>query len=211
MQKIAIHSVPRSGSTWLGEIFNSSPVVKYCFQPLFSYKLKDYLDEFSDKASIEIFFRSLLETSDEFICQNLQREMGALTSFRKSASITHVVYKEVRYHHILKNLIEKDKELRLILLVRDPIEVMNSWINSPREFDPSWSINDQLNTAPLKNLGQKENFFGLNAKRNALGFRTNRVSQLDSFEERDLIKGDFNNYGLEIRLLNKYKIRNKDV
>ncbi len=55
------------------------------------------------------------------------------------------------------------------------------------------------------------NFFGLNAKRNALGFRTNRVSQVDSFEERDLIKGDFNNYGLEIRLLNKYKIRNKDA
>ena len=55
------------------------------------------------------------------------------------------------------------------------------------------------------------NFFGLNAKRNALGFRTNRVSQIDSFEERDLIKGDFNNYGIEIRLLNKYKIRNKDA
>ena len=39
------------------------------------------------------------------------------------------------------------------------------------------------------------NFFGLNAKRKSLGFRSNRVDQIDPFEERDLIFGDFNNYG----------------
>ena len=52
-------------------------------------------------------------------------------------------------------------------------------------------------------------FFGLNASRNALGFRTNRVSQIDAMEERDLIKGEFNNFGFEIRFLNNYKIFNK--
>ena len=54
-------------------------------------------------------------------------------------------------------------------------------------------------------------FFGLNAKRNALGFRTNRVSQIDPFEERDLIKGEFNNFGFEVRILNNSKIFNKRV
>ena len=49
-------------------------------------------------------------------------------------------------------------------------------------------------------------FFGLNASRNALGFRTNRVSQIDAMEERDLIKGEFNNFGFEIRFLNNYKL-----
>ena len=52
-------------------------------------------------------------------------------------------------------------------------------------------------------------FFGLNASRDALGFRTNRVSQIDAMEERDLIKGKFNNYGLEVRFLNNYKLFNK--
>ena len=52
-------------------------------------------------------------------------------------------------------------------------------------------------------------FFGLNASRNALGFRTNRVSQIDAMEERDLIKGEFNNFGFEIRFLNNYKLFNK--
>ena len=41
--RVAIHGPPRSGTTWIGEIVNSSPrtIVKY--QPLFSYALKDYL------------------------------------------------------------------------------------------------------------------------------------------------------------------------
>jgi Fe(3+) dicitrate transport protein len=56
------------------------------------------------------------------------------------------------------------------------------------------------------------NAFGLNASRNALGFRTNRVDQVDSIEERDLIKGDFNNYGFEARLLHEYQLfSNKSI
>ncbi|WP_308992144.1 TonB-dependent receptor [Mariniflexile litorale] len=55
------------------------------------------------------------------------------------------------------------------------------------------------------------NFFGLNASRNALGFRTNRVDQIDPGSERDLIKGDFKNFGFETRLLSKYKVAQKDA
>ena len=51
----------------------------------------------------------------------------------------------------------------------------------------------------------------LNASRNALGFRTNRVDQVDSIEERDLIKGDFNNFGFEARLLHKYQLFSKNA
>ena len=55
------------------------------------------------------------------------------------------------------------------------------------------------------------NFFGLNASRYALGFRTNRVNQIDPNSERDLIKGDFNNFGFEARLLSKYKLFDKEA
>ncbi|WP_407556952.1 TonB-dependent receptor domain-containing protein [Winogradskyella sp. 4-2091] len=55
------------------------------------------------------------------------------------------------------------------------------------------------------------NFFGLNAERNALGFRTNRQDIPDNFEERDLIKGEYNNFGFEARLLNKYKLFGKEA
>ncbi len=77
-------------------------------------------------------------------------------------------------------------------------------------FDINWflynlkyiyKVNDGLNLSL--------NFFGLEAKRNSLGFRTNRVDQIDPGKERDLIKGDFSNYGFEGRILKNYKIKNK--
>ena len=50
------------------------------------------------------------------------------------------------------------------------------------------------------------NIFGLNAERNALGFRTNRQDIPDDFGVRDLIIGEYNNYGFESRLLTEYDI-----
>ena len=74
-------------------------------------------------------------------------------------------------------------------------------------FQVNWLLyNMYLNYAPTQTKTISLNLFGLNAQRNALGFRTNRVSQVDSGNERDLIKGDFNNYGIEIKFLSKYKI-----
>ncbi len=40
MNNIVIHSVLCSGSSWLGEIINSSPNVLYQFQPLFSHEFQ---------------------------------------------------------------------------------------------------------------------------------------------------------------------------
>jgi Fe(3+) dicitrate transport protein len=54
------------------------------------------------------------------------------------------------------------------------------------------------------------NFFGLKATRSALGFRVNRVDQIDSFGERDLIVGNFNNFGFETKFLSNYKFLRKE-
>ena len=73
-------------------------------------------------------------------------------------------------------------------------------------FEVDWLL---YNIKYKKEFSDKTNFtfsfFGLEAKRNSLGFRTNRVSQVDSGQERDLIKGDFSNFGFESRLLTRYK------
>ena len=52
------------------------------------------------------------------------------------------------------------------------------------------------------------NFFGLDAERSSIGFRSNRVDQVDPFTERDLIKGEFNNHGVEVKFLNNYSLFN---
>jgi len=50
--------------------------------------------------------------------------------------------------------------------------------------------------------------FGLNANRYSVGFRPNRVATIDDNSERDLIKGDFENWGAELRYLKRYTIGN---
>lgn len=53
-------------------------------------------------------------------------------------------------------------------------------------------------------------FFGLDAQRNAIGFRTNRVSQTDDLNApRDLIIGNFRNWGSEARFLHRYELAGK--
>jgi Fe(3+) dicitrate transport protein len=48
--------------------------------------------------------------------------------------------------------------------------------------------------------------FGLSANRYSLGFRPNRVATIDDNSERDLIKGEFRNWGVEARYLNRYVV-----
>ena len=48
--------------------------------------------------------------------------------------------------------------------------------------------------------------FGLSAYRYSVGFRPNRVATIDDNSERDLIKGDFTNWGAEARYLKRYFI-----
>lgn len=161
MHRIAIHSVPRSGSTWLGELFNSSYASKYCYQPIFSYALKDFLTPNSTKERIDDFFRLCLETDDEFVCQTGRRKAGILPTFEKRGEVTHVVYKEVRYINLLENLLDKCSSVRLICLIRNPLAVLSSWFAAPREFDPSWSRSTEWFLAESKNRGRAEEFYGL--------------------------------------------------
>lgn len=67
-------------------------------------------------------------------------------------------------------------------------------------FNLRWDhkLNDQTNASL--------SVFGLDAARRAVGFRTNRVSQVDDLEApRDLIAGEFQNWGVEGRLLKRYQ------
>lgn len=161
MRKIAIHSVPRSGSTWLGSIFDSSPNVAYRYQPLFSYQHKGILTPASSNEEINNFFNDILNTNDKFVLQIEAIQRGLVPSFKKN-KITHVCYKEVRYHHILENILLKDQEIKIIGLVRNPFAVVNSWLRAPKEFkkELGWKSEEEWRYAPSKNGDKPEEFNG---------------------------------------------------
>lgn len=160
LKRIALHGAPRSGTTWLGSIFDSSPNVAYRFQPLFSYAHKSFLNENSSKEKIDIFFDAILKTQDEFVLQKETIKKGLVPGFRKGL-ITHVIYKEVRYHHIIQNLLEKDTDIKIIGLVRNPKSVISSWYMAPKEFkQDEWDLMKEWKFAGKKNLNRKEEFNG---------------------------------------------------
>ena len=161
LNKIVIHSVPRSGSTWLGSIFDSNPNVVFRFQPLFSYGHKGQLSEQSKISEIENFFDDILETEDDFVLQKKTKKEGVIPIFKKHTAST-IVYKEVRYHHILKNLLEQDKNLIVIGLIRNPLSVINSWLKAPKEFrkDLGWDEIEEWRFAKKKNMDRIEEFNG---------------------------------------------------
>lgn len=162
-QKVAIYSVPRSGSSWLGEIINSSPIVNYSYQPLFSYKFKSRLDEKSSTDEINKFFEEISQSNDSFIKQSEERILGKKPNFQKG-NTEIIAYKEVRYINIIENLLQKSEDIKVVGLVRNPLSVLSSWKNAPREFrvDLGWDFNQEWEHALLKNGGRDEEYFGFN-------------------------------------------------
>ena len=158
MKRIAIHSAPRSGSSWLGQILNSSTKVCFRFQPLFSYAFKDYLNDKSSREDIVRFFENIAKSSDDFLLQKDKIDNEEYPLFEKDSNLTHIIYKEVRYHNILENLLTKDKDLKVIGLVRNPFAVISSFLNSPREFrkDLGWIEVEEWKLAEKKNNNKQK-------------------------------------------------------
>ncbi|MFG6687622.1 sulfotransferase domain-containing protein [Mariniflexile sp. HNIBRBA6329] len=164
MQKIAIHSVPRSGSTWLGNIFNSHPRLAFKFQPLFSYAFRDYLTPYSNVNEINTFFEEIVNSQDAFLNQHDAVSKNAVPVFVKENRLTHCCYKEVRYHYILDNMLSKTDDVKLILLIRNPLATLYSWYKAPKEFKKhlGWNFHEEWLDAPKKNSDKEEEFNGYN-------------------------------------------------
>jgi hypothetical protein len=161
MKRIAVHSAPRSGSSWIGQIFNSVPGVCYRYQPLFSYAFKGALTPHSTKAEIVDFYERIAASDDAFLLQKEQAEKGNYPVFEKTEP-EFCVYKEVRYHHILENLMAQDDEVKVVGIVRNPLAVIHSWLNAPKEFrkELGWDPLQEWRFAPNKNAGKPEEFNG---------------------------------------------------
>lgn len=157
-----IHGVPRSGTSWLAQIINASPNVSLKFQPLFSYEFKNYLSLNSDKADIHNFFQKIYESDNKFINMKDEKIHFAYPVFEKSEKLEHLVFKHVRYHYLIEHILKNNELVKFILIVRNPLSVLSSWKNAPREFQRDWNFLDEWEFAQSKNLDRSEEFFGYN-------------------------------------------------
>ena len=160
---VSIHGVPRSGTSWLGQIFDSHPDAAYRHQPLFAYRFKDRLNLESTPEDVSRFLHELYHVpNDEFILDIMRRE-SAPEFWRRAVKANrprYLVMKMVRYHHLLRLFLEKIEDVRIIGIVRNPCAVINSWLQAPKEFRAAWKAHEEWRYAAKKNAGRAEEFNG---------------------------------------------------
>ena len=76
--------------------------------------------------------------------------------------MTHVVYKEVRDHHILENMMHQLDDTLLVAAIRSPLGAINSRSACPASFARTWDGQEieEWRFADKKNAGKPEEFNG---------------------------------------------------
>ena len=126
--------MPRSGTSWLGQIINSSPLVSFRTEPLFSYRFKNILNTDSQAEEFNDFFERLVNIEDDFILQKDKVEDGCYPEFHKLSEEV-LAFKTTRHFELLELYLKHTKDLHIIAIIRNPCAVINSWFNSYREFE----------------------------------------------------------------------------
>ncbi len=158
-QVLYIAGVPRSGTSWVGQLLESSPAVRFRFQPLFAYAFKDWVNENSSQQQFVDLFNAMYATEDDYLTQETRRASGEYPIFNKSVESTHLVFKEVRYQYLIEPILRKCNNTKLLAIVRNPNAVLNSWRKNPKEFPPECNILDEWRHGACKNSGTQD-FFG---------------------------------------------------
>lgn len=158
---IGLIGAPRSGTSWTGQIFDSAPSVLYRMQPFYSWAFRDKLHVRSSKKEIKQFFKEVYESDDDYLAQTERKNAGIYPIFaEKDKNPDIMVFKEVMFHYMMPVLLEQLEDLKIIAVVRHPIDVLTSYYNAPKEFDPQLDIQKEWYFAQTRNELLPERYFG---------------------------------------------------
>jgi len=158
---ISIHGIPRSGTSWLGQIFDSHPSVRYKFQPLFSDRFKDRINIRSTENEIYKYYNELFHTDDEFLDQVQNRKKNIYPIFKKKLKRpNYLVTKMVRYHYLIPHLLDKIENIFIVSIIRNPCACLSSWQKAPKEFKKEWDFNAEWEFAQSYNRFRPEEYYG---------------------------------------------------
>lgn len=155
-----ISGMPRSGSTWLSQIFASSPDVRLKSCPLFSYEFKNALDENSTVDQWNMLFSKVYTTKSEFLDQDHLRKHGLIPHFKdKKKYPRHLLIKSNRFHNLTPYILKLNAQIRFVHIIRHPCATIYSWLSNPREFPGHADQLEEWRTGKCRKNGPGE-FWG---------------------------------------------------
>ncbi len=158
---LSIHGAPRSGTSWLGQLFSSSPKIRFKFQPFYSYAFRDKLTMDDDVQKTRTFFDELYASEEAYLDRKDQIKSGIYPEFKeKEDQPPFLSLKSVKYHYLVPKFLRELDDFEMVAIIRNPKAVMNSFLNAPREFDPSLNRLEEWRFAQTRNDFRPEYYYG---------------------------------------------------
>ncbi len=155
-----VTGMPRSGTSWVAQIVDSSPRVRFRMSPMFSWPYKNAIDETSTGDDWLRVLEGAYHSDDEFMDQTYNRRSGEYPTFAdKEPEPPFLVIKFTRFHNLLERAFEVLPELRGVTVVRHPCGAIHSWLTAPGEFPPDADPLEHWRSGEVKKTGYGE-FWG---------------------------------------------------
>jgi len=126
-KKILITSMGRSGSTWLADLINHKKKFNEVFEPFFPGNVPEAKPfgyyRFLESSNKNTEFPKLASLLMSGKIRNKWLDSGVVESGNKK-----ILVKDIRTNLMLDWIKHNFPQLKIILLIRDPFEVANSWV-----------------------------------------------------------------------------------
>ncbi len=149
--------LPRSGTSWVSQIFDSVSTTTFRMAPLFSYAFKNAVNEDSSNEEWQDFFVNVYNSKDAFLLQEERRKKGDFPLTKDKARIPeHLVIKDVRYHEVLEKVLELPSKPKVVYIVRNPCAAIYSWLKSAKEFPKDADPLEEWYTGDCRKINRHE-------------------------------------------------------